>query len=103
MLSRIFRFCVLGFQTITTLILILGFQKWSPPGVPCDCGKGVLAMLSKIFRFCGLGFQKWSPPGVACDCGKRCACDAEQNFQILRPWLSDDHHPNSDPGISEMV
>ena len=62
----------LGFSEDTTLILILRFQKWSPPGLACDCGFGVLAMLSRIFRFCGLG-------------------------------SSDDHHPNSDPGISEMV
>ena len=33
----------------------------------------------------------------------RCACDAEQNFQICGLGSSDDHHPDSDPGISEMV
>jgi len=35
-LSRIFRFAVLVLQTTTTLILILGFQKCSPPGLVCD-------------------------------------------------------------------
>src|SRR6516225_9968616 len=67
--EQIFRFCRL--QT-TILILILGFQKWSPPGLvwarkrrACDA--------EQIFRFCRLqttilililGFQKWSPPGL---------------------------------------
>jgi hypothetical protein len=33
------KWIVLVLRPTTTLILILGFQKWSPPGLAWDCGK----------------------------------------------------------------
>jgi hypothetical protein len=63
------------------------------------------SLQSTVWRPARPSRRGWASPrdwwSLATWLDQRCACDAEQNYQILRSW--DDHHPNSDPGISEMV
>src|SRR5215831_16379712 len=51
--EQIFRFC----RPAIAMILTLGFQKWSPPGVVCDCGYDALALQTKNPDFVILVFR----------------------------------------------
>jgi hypothetical protein len=77
---------------------------------------GVLATLSRIFRFCGLGssddHHPNSDPGISemvtpgarhVTAEKGVLATLSRIFRFCGLGSSGDHHPNPDPGISEMV